>query len=56
MVGEGALSSAFIPVFTEYLATRPRAETLRMFRAAAGGLTVVLAGLTLLAAGRQRSR
>ena len=28
LVAEGALSSAFIPVFTEYVTTRARAETL----------------------------
>ena len=48
LVGEGALSSAFIPVFTEYLTTRPRADLLRMFRAVTGGMLVVLAALTLL--------
>jgi putative peptidoglycan lipid II flippase len=48
LVGEGALSSAFIPIFTEYLTTRPRSEALRMFRAVVGGMMVVLAGLTLL--------
>ena len=47
LVGEGALSSAFIPVFTEYLTLRPRAELLRMFRAVAGALMVVLLLLTL---------
>ncbi|HEV8674169.1 MAG TPA: murein biosynthesis integral membrane protein MurJ [Methylomirabilota bacterium] len=47
LVAEGALSSAFIPVFTEYLTTRPRPEVLRMFRAVAGGLVAVLAGLTV---------
>ncbi len=48
LVGEGALSSAFIPVFTEYLSTRPRAETLRMLRAVSGAMIVVLAALTVL--------
>ncbi|HEV8307857.1 MAG TPA: murein biosynthesis integral membrane protein MurJ [Methylomirabilota bacterium] len=48
LVGEGALSSAFIPVFTEYLTTRPRGELERMYRAVAGGMVVVLATLTLL--------
>ena len=33
LVAEGALSSAFIPVFTEYATTRARADTLRMLRA-----------------------
>jgi putative peptidoglycan lipid II flippase len=48
LVGEGALSSAFIPVFTEYVATRPRAETLRMFRAVAGAMVGVLALVTVV--------
>jgi putative peptidoglycan lipid II flippase len=48
LVGEGALSSAFIPVFTEYLTTRPRADLLRMLRAVTGGMLVVLGTLTLL--------
>lgn len=48
LVGEGALASAFIPVFTDYLATRPRAEALRMFRAVSGAMTVALVLLTLL--------
>jgi putative peptidoglycan lipid II flippase len=47
LVGEGALSSAFIPVFTDYLTTRPRTELIRMFRAVSGGMVVILAGLTL---------
>jgi hypothetical protein len=36
LVAEGALSSAFIPVFTEHVTTRSRAETLRMLRAVTG--------------------
>jgi putative peptidoglycan lipid II flippase len=47
LVAEGALSSAFIPVFTEYLTTRPVAETRRMFRAVTGAMVVVLLALTL---------
>jgi putative peptidoglycan lipid II flippase len=47
LVGEGALSSAFIPVFTEYSTTRARAETRRMLRAVTGLMVVVLGGLTL---------
>ncbi len=48
LVAEGALSSAFIPVFTEYVTTRTRAETLRMLRAVAGAMLLILGGLTLL--------
>jgi len=47
LVGEGALSSAFIPVFTEYRTTRPRAETRRMLRVVSGALIATLATLTL---------
>jgi putative peptidoglycan lipid II flippase len=46
LVAEGALSPAFIPVFTEYLTTRPRAEATAMFRAVSGAVVVVLAALT----------
>jgi len=48
LVAEGALSSAFIPVFTEYLTTRPRADVVRMFRAVSGGLIAVLVALTVI--------
>jgi putative peptidoglycan lipid II flippase len=48
LLAEGALSSAFIPVFTEYLTTRPRAEVLRMLRAVCGAMLAVLAGVTLV--------
>ena len=48
LVAEGALSSAFIPVFTEYVTTRSRADTLRMLRAVAGAMLLLLGTLTLL--------
>jgi putative peptidoglycan lipid II flippase len=47
LLAEGALASAFIPVFTDYLTTRPRDETTRMFRAVAGAMTAVLATVTV---------
>lgn len=47
LVAEGAVSSAFIPVFTEYLTTRSRGDVVRMFRAVAGGMLGLLALLTL---------
>jgi putative peptidoglycan lipid II flippase len=47
LVAEGALSSAFIPIFTESLTTRPAAETRRLFRAVVGVMVVVLVVLTL---------
>jgi putative peptidoglycan lipid II flippase len=48
LVAEGALSSAFIPVFTEHVTTRSRAETLRMLRAVTGMMLLILGGLSLL--------
>jgi putative peptidoglycan lipid II flippase len=48
LVAEGALSSAFIPVFTEYVTTRSRADTLRMLRAVAGVMALLLGSLSLL--------
>src|SRR5262249_39622285 len=47
LVAEGALSSAFIPVFTDYLTTRTQEETRRMLRAVAGATLVVLCTLTV---------
>ena len=48
LVAEGALSSAFVPVFTEYVSTRSRAETLRMLRAVTGVMFLLLGAITLL--------
>ncbi len=48
LLAEGALSTAFIPVFTDYLTTRPRTELLRMLRAVAGGMALLLAAVVLL--------
>ena len=48
LVAEGALSSAFIPVFTEHVTTRSRAETLRMLRVVTGMMLLILGGLSLL--------
>jgi putative peptidoglycan lipid II flippase len=47
LVAEGAVSSAFVPVFTEYATGRPRADNLRMLRAVAGLMLVLLGALTL---------
>ena len=47
-VGEGAVSVAFIPVFTEYLTQRSAAEAQRALRAVATGFSVILAASTLL--------
>jgi putative peptidoglycan lipid II flippase len=48
LVAEGALSSAFVPVFTDYVSTRPPAETHRMLRAVSGVMLLLLSTLTLL--------
>ena len=48
LVAEGALSSAFVPVFTEYVSTRPRAESLRMLRAVTGVMFLLLGSITLV--------
>src|SRR6266853_738779 len=53
LLAEGALSTAIIPVFTEYLAGGGRAEFTRMVRAVTGVVTVVLcvvSGLGMLLA------
>jgi len=48
LVAEGALSSAFIPVLTDYLTTRSRAETRAMLRAVVGAMLLLLAVLSVL--------
>jgi putative peptidoglycan lipid II flippase len=48
LVAEGAISSAFIPVFTEYVTTRSRVDTLRMLRAVSGVMLLLLGTVTLL--------
>jgi putative peptidoglycan lipid II flippase len=48
LLGEGALSTAVVPVFTEYAAARSRADVLRMLRAVAGAALLVLSLATLL--------
>jgi len=47
LLAEGALSTAMIPVFTEYTVTRPRPEFLRMLRAV---LALALLALSVTAA------
>src|SRR5918996_1878497 len=42
LLAEGALSTAVIPVFTEYAVSRPREEVLRMLRAVFGLALVAL--------------
>jgi putative peptidoglycan lipid II flippase len=48
LLGEGALSTSIVPIFTEYLVTRPRGEFERMFRAVSGIALTLLCGVTVL--------
>ena len=48
LLAEGALSTAVIPVFTEYASTRPRDEFVRLLRAVLGAALVALTGTALL--------
>ena len=48
LLAEGALATAFIPVFSDYLTHRPWEEFRRMLRAVTGVMIVVLAATTLL--------
>lgn len=48
LLGEGALSTALVPVFTEYATTQPRAELERMLRAVLAGALIVLVATTAL--------
>lgn len=47
-VAEGAMNVAFIPVFTEYLTNRSRAEAMQVARVLATSMTVLLAIITVL--------
>jgi putative peptidoglycan lipid II flippase len=47
LLGEGALSTAVIPVFTDYAVKRPRGEFARMFRAVLAAALAVLGVTTL---------
>jgi putative peptidoglycan lipid II flippase len=48
LLGEGALSTALVPVFTEYVTTRARDEFIQMLRAVASASLAVLSVTTLL--------
>ncbi len=48
LLGEGALSAAFVPVFTEKLQREGKESAWRAAHAVASALTVVLIGLTLI--------
>jgi putative peptidoglycan lipid II flippase len=47
-VAEGAMNVAFIPVFTEYLTNRTRAEAVQVARVLATSMTLLLAIITVL--------
>ena len=47
LLAEGALSTAVIPVFTEYAVSRPREELIRMLRAVLAAALLVLAVTTV---------
>jgi putative peptidoglycan lipid II flippase len=48
LLAEGALSTAIVPVFSDYAATRPRDEFVRMLRAVAGAALAVLTVTSVL--------
>lgn len=48
LLGEGALSASFIPVFTEYLTTKPKEEAQRLARISGLLLLILLSILTIL--------
>lgn len=48
LLGEGALSASFIPVFTEYLTTRPKEEAQKLARTSGLLLLTILSILTVL--------
>lgn len=50
LLAEGALSTAFVPVFTEYLATRRPEEFKRVVRSVSGAFLLLLAAMSLLGA------
>ncbi len=48
LFAEGALSSAFVPTFTDYLATKGKAEAARLANLVATALILVVGGLCIL--------
>jgi putative peptidoglycan lipid II flippase len=48
LLAEGALSTAVVPVFTEYAVTRPRPELVRLLRAVLAAALLVLGATTAL--------
>src|SRR5579862_6407235 len=50
LFAEGALSSAFVPIFSEYLSTRTKEEAVRLANLAASALIIVVGGVCALGA------
>ena len=48
LFAEGALSSAFVPIFTQYLSTKPREEARVLANLVATALIVIVGGICLL--------
>ena len=48
LFAEGALSSAFVPIFTRYLTTKSREEALRLFNLVATAIIIIVGGLCAL--------
>jgi putative peptidoglycan lipid II flippase len=48
LFAEGALSSAFVPTFTEYLTTRSKEEAARLANLVASALIIIVGGLCLV--------
>ena len=48
LFAEGALSSAFVPIFTEYLSTRSKADAVRLVNLVASAIIIVVGGLCAL--------
>ena len=51
LFGEGALSAAFIPIFTEHIEKRGRAEAMAFVNVIATVLIIILGGIVLLGEG-----
>ncbi|OHB41982.1 MAG: murein biosynthesis integral membrane protein MurJ [Planctomycetes bacterium GWB2_41_19] len=51
LFGEGALSAAFIPIFTEYIEKRGKAEAMAFVNVIATVLIIILGGIVLLGEG-----
>src|SRR5574337_1075965 len=56
LFGEGALSAAFIPVFTEHIEKRGKEEAFAFFNVVTTALVIILGGIVLLGEGRSEER